>query len=394
MNGKFGKRVAVIAGVAMTPQGDLSSRTAQSVYWEVVKAALADAGLTLADIDGLIGDAPEGVGMRSTLPGGALADLLGHPLRFQATTAIGAAMSAAGVGLAVMAVEQGLADVVLIPTVAAGQGKGYMGADRNAAVAAMAKVGTPYEWLWGTTRVGDYAVIAQRHMYEYGTTPEQLAQIAVSQRHSATLQPLSAMGRKGEITIDDVLKSRMIAEPLHLLDSCIVNQGGGCVVVAAEDRIATQRPKVRLIGYGQGHGYLDPCSAPSLTAFAGSVAADGAFSMAGVGRQEIDVVGMSDHFTINVLIGLEDAGFCDKGEGGAFVEGDALGITGRLPTNTAGGFLSCSHAASSGLFTLIEVVEQLRATAGARQVQDAKLGYVHGMGGVFQTHFAAVLARD
>jgi acetyl-CoA acetyltransferase len=394
MSGRFGKRTAVIAGVAMTPQGDLSERTPQSVYWEVVKAAIADAGLTLSDIDGLIGDPAEGVGLRTILPGGGMADLIGHPMKFTSWTPIGAASSSAGVGPAVMAIEQGLADVVVIPTVAAGKALGYFGPDRDAAIIAMAKHGTPYEWLWGTTRVADYAVIAQRHMHDYGTTPEQLAEIAVAQRHGATLQPLSAMGKRGEITVDDVLNSRMIAEPLHLLDSCIVNQGAGCVVVAAADRIASRRPKVRLIGYGQGHGYLDPCTAPSLTAFAGSIAADKAFEIAGVGRDEIDVVGMSDHFTINALIGLEDAGFCKKGEGGPFVEGGALRIDGRFPTNTAGGFLSCSHAGLCGLFTLIEVVEQLRGTAGTRQVKDAKLGYVHGMGGVFQTHFAAILARD
>ena len=394
MSGKFGKRTAVIAGVAMTPQGDLSDRTSESVYWEVVRAAVADAGLALSDIDGLIGDAPEGLGLRGALPGGVMADLIGRPLRFQGATAVGAAGSSAGIGLAVMAVEQGQADVVIIPTVAAGKAKGYVGGDRDAAVAAMAKLGTPYEWLWGTTRVADYAVIAQRHMYEYGTTSAQLAEIAVAQRRGATLHPLSAMGKRGAITVDDVLASKMIAEPLHLLDSCIVNQGAGCVVVAAADRLDARRPKVRLVGYGQAHGFLDPCSAPSLTAFAGGLAADTAFEIAGVGRDEIDVVGMSDHFTINVLIGLEDAGFCEKGEGGAFVEDGALAFDGRLPTNTAGGFLSFSHAGLCGLFTLIEVVEQLRGTAGARQVDGARLGYVHGMGGVFQTHFGAVLARD
>lgn len=390
MSGKFGKRAAVIAGVAMSPQGDLSDQTAESVYWDMVKAAIADAGLSLGDIDGLIGAPPPGVGLRGPLPAGAIADAIGRPLRFQAETQIGASASAAGVGLAVFAVEHGLADVVIIPTVAAG--KSGFGGDREAAIVLMAKVGSPYEWLWGTTRVADYSVIAQRHMYEYGTTSEQLAEIAVAQRHGATLQPLSAMGKKGELTIDDVLNSKMIATPLHLLDSCIINQGAGCVVVAAADRIASNRPKIRVIGYGQAHGYLDPCAAPSLTTFAGGIAADAAFGTAGVRRDDIDVVGMSDHFTINVLIGLEDAGFCKKGEGGPFVSGGALGINGRLPTNTAGGFLSCSHAGLCGLFTLIEVVEQLRGTAGPRQVRDAKLGYVHGMGGVFHNHFAAVLA--
>jgi acetyl-CoA acetyltransferase len=116
--------------------------------------------------------------------------------------------------------------------------------------------------------------------------------------------------------------------------------------------------------------------------------------MAGTGRDEIDLVSISDHFTINVIIGLEEAGFCRKGEGGPFVEGGALRLGGRLPTNTSGGYLSGTHAALSGLFGLIEMVDQLRGAAGARQVPDAKLGYLHGMGGVLQNHFAAILAGD
>ena len=394
MTGKFGARSAVIAGVHMTRQGDLSDEQPASVYWDVVKRALADAGLTLADIDGLIGPAPEGVGLRASLPGGVMADLLGRPLRFHASTAVGAASIAAGVGLAVMAVEHGMADVVILPTVSAGKGSGYTSSDRGAAIVHMAKLGTPYEWLWGTTRVADHAVIARRHMHEYGTTPGQLAEVAVAQRHSATLHPRSVMGAKGEITIDDVLGSRVIAEPLHLLDSCLVNQGAGCIVVAADDRLDRGRPRVRLLGYGQAHSYLDPCSAPSLTTFSGGLAADTAFGMAGVTRDDIDVVSLSDHFTINVIIGLEDAGFCKKGEGGAFVEGGALRIDGRLPTNTFGGYLSGTHAGQCGAFGLIEMVEQLRGTAGPRQVRDARLGYVHGVGGVMQNHFGAILARD
>ncbi len=385
----------MIAGAYLSQQGDLSSISQQNLYFEVAKGALADAGLTLADIDGLIGDAPAGVGLRDLLPGAALADLLGRPMRFEASTHIGAAAASAGVGLAAMAIEKGLAEVILVPTAAAGQAAGYASADRNKAIEAMAKFGSPYEWLWGTTRVADYAVIARRHMHEFGTTPEQFAEVAVAQRRGATLHPGSVMGPKGEITIADVLGSRMIADPIHLLECCIVNQGGGAIVVTSLARArASAKPPIRILGWGQGHGYLDPNSAPSLTGFAGKQAADTAFGLAGIGRDEIDVAGMSDHFAVNVLIGLEDAGFCKKGEGGAFVENGGLGIGGRLPTNTAGGFLSFSHAASCGLFTMIEVVEQLRGTAGARQVNDARLGYVHGMGGVFQTQYGMVLARD
>ena len=388
-------KAPVIAGVYQSAQGDLSDRTQHELYFEMAKGALADAGLSLSDVDGLIGDAPEGVGIRSLLPGAALADLIGRPLRFEATTHIGAASGSTGVGLAAMAVATGAADVVLVPTAAAGVSTGLQSGDRDKAIEAMAKLGSPYEWLWGTTRVADYAVIARRHMHEFGTTAIQLAEIAVAQRKSATLHPLSAMGKKGEISVEDVLASRMIADPIRLLECCPVNQGGGAIVVTTAERARDMKqPAIRLIGWGEGHGYLDPCSAPSLTSFAGVAAANTAFGQAGVSRDNIDVVGMSDHFTINVLIGLEDAGFCKKGEGGHLVENGALGIDGRLPTNTAGGFLSFSHAGHCGLMTMIEVVEQLRGQAGPRQVKDAKIGYVHGMGGVFQTHGAAVLARD
>ncbi len=380
----------------MTPQGDLSDRDPADVYWEVVQEALADAGLTLADVDGLIGDAPPGVGIRSALPGGAMADLVGHPLRFQASTSIGAAGQSAGIGLAALAIAHGLASVVVIPTVAAGGGSGYLGADRNAAVAHMARLGSPYEYVWGTTRVADYAVIARRHMYEYGTTEEQLAEIAVAQRYGATLNPLSVNGKRGEITIDDVMASRPIAEPLKLLDCCLVNQGAGCIVMTSATDAAAQgrHHPVLLLGWGEGQSYLDPCKAPSLASFEGGrLAADTAFGLAGVGRDEIDVAGISDHFTIGVIVELEAAGFCATGEGGSFVEGQATRIGGRLPVNTDGGFLSNSHAGSCGVFTVIELVRQLRHEAGPRQVEQASLAYAHGVGGVSQVQYGAVLGR-
>ena len=155
-------RTPVIAGVCQSLQGDLSDRTQHELYFEMAKGALADAGLSLSDVDGLIGDAPDGVGIRNLLPGAALADLIGRPLRFEATTHIGAASGSTGVGLAAMAVAAGAADVVLVPTAAAGISAGLQSGDRDKAIEAMAKLGSPYEWLWGTTRVADYAVIARR----------------------------------------------------------------------------------------------------------------------------------------------------------------------------------------------------------------------------------------
>jgi acetyl-CoA acetyltransferase len=386
---------AAIAGVYVSEQGDLAARSQPDLYWECVQGALADAGLTLADVDGLIGPAPEGFGVRERLPGAAVADVIGHALRFHADTGVGAASQAAGVGLAALAVANGLAEVVIVPTAAAGASAGYTAADRDAAVEHMAKLGSPFEAVMGTTRVADFAMVATRHMHEFGTTSEQLAAVAVAQRHSATLHPRAVMGPKGDITVEQVLASPMMAEPLHLLDCCIVNQGGGCVVVTGREWVARAalHPPAVLLGWGEGHGYLDPNTAPSLTAFSGRVAADDAFRMAGVARDDIDVAGVSDHFTINVITELEDAGFCAKGEGGAFVDGGALALGGRLPTNTHGGFLSGTHAASCALFTLIELVEQLRGEAGPRQVAGAELAFACGVGGVSQAHYAAVLGR-
>lgn len=386
---------AAVAGVYVSEQGDLAARTQPDLYWECVRGALDDAGLTIADVDGLIGPAPDGVGVRVPLPGATVADAIGHRLRFHAATGVGAASQAAGVGLAALAVAHGLAEVVIVPTAAAGSSAGYTAADRDAAIEHMAKLGSPYEYVMGTTRVADFALLARRHMHEYGTTSEQLAAVAVAQRHSATLHPRSVMGPRGEITVEQVLSSRMMAEPLHLLDCCIVNQGGGCVVVTSRrDVEATGRhAPVVLLGWGEGHGYLDPNTAPSLTTFSGVGAADDAFRMAGVTRADVDVAGISDHFTINVVVELEDAGFCAKGEGGAFVDDGGLALDGRLPTNTHGGFLSGTHAASCALFTFIELVEQLRGDAGPRQIPDATLAFAGGVGGVSQAHYATVLGR-
>lgn len=390
-------REAAIAGVFQTKQGDLSDRTQADLWFECAAGACQDAGITLDDIDGLIMDGPDGVGIRSMLPAAALGyDLLGKPMRFHAASSIGASAAAAGVNLAMYAVSAGLAEVVLINNAVAGRPEGFASANRDEAVAAMAKMSGPYEYVYGTTRVSDYAVMARRHMYEYGTTSEQLAEIAVAQRYGATLHPLSFNGHRGEITVDDVVGSRMIADPLHLLDCCAINQGGGAIVVTAGDvvRANGKHKSIGLLGYGEGHSHIDPNAAPSLAFFeAAQLAANTAFAHAGVSRDDIDVAGLADHFTVNVLLGIEAAGFCKPGEGGPFVENGALKIGGRLPTNTAGGFLSFSHAGACGIFTMIEVIEQLRGTAGERQVVEARFGYLSGSGGAMQNNFSAILGE-
>lgn len=390
-------REAAIAGVYQTKQGDLTDRTQPGVWFECAVGACEDAGIDLGDVEGLVGEGPHGAGIRDALPAAALGyDLLGKPLRFHATSSVGAASSAAGLNLAVHAVSTGLADAVLIVNSVAGPAEGYSSANRDEAVAAMAKLSGPYEYVYGTTRVSDYATLAMRHMHEFGTTSEQLAEVAVAQRHGATLHPLSFNGHRGEITVDDVVGSRMIADPLHLFDCCAINQGGGAVVVTtAEAARANGRHKpIGLLGYGEGHSHIDPNAVPSLAEFgAAATAADRAFELSGVSRGDIDVAGIGDHFTVNVLFGIEAAGFCKVGEGGSFVENGALKIGGRLPTNTAGGFLSFSHAGMCGIFTMIELVEQLRGGAGPRQAAGARYGYLNGVGGAMQNNFSAILGE-
>ena len=222
-----------VAGIHQTAQGDLSDRTQSSVWWEAVRGACDDAGLAVADIDGLVAEGPEGVGLRDRMPAPGLAEQLGHPIRFHARSSVGAGSTASGLNLAAYAISHGLAEVVVIASAVAGRAAGYASANRDEAVAAMAKLSGPYEYVYGTTRVSDCAVMAMRHMYEYGTTGEQLAEIAVAQRHGATLHPLSVYGRRGELTVEDVVTSRLVADPLHLLDCCSINQGGGAVIVTS-----------------------------------------------------------------------------------------------------------------------------------------------------------------
>lgn len=385
-----------IAGVAQSRQGDHSDIPQPYLWWDTVEQACVDAGLSLDDIDAVVGEGPAGIGLRGHMPGAGIAEQLGRPLQFHARSETGAASTLSGMNLAAHALSIGLADVAVIATAAAGREGGYASADRQAAVAHMAKLSGPYEYPYGTTRVSDYAVYAMRHCYEYGTRADQLAEVAVAQRHAATLHPQSINGWRGEITVDDVLSSPMIADPLHLLDCCVVNQGAGAMVMTRADdaRSRGRHHPVLLLGYGEGHSHIDPNSLDNLLVSPAAVgAAAGAFRRAGVTPAEIDVAGISDHFTIGVLLGLEDAGFCARGEAGDFVENGGTGLGGHLPTNTSGGHLSFSHAGMCGVFTVIEVVEQLRGEAGPRQVGGASLGFVTGVGGAQQATSAAVLGR-
>jgi len=385
-----------VVGTYVTEQGPLEGRTTSSIYVESALGALADAGLTPGDVDGLVGSGPGNPALWN--PHGLYADLFGTPLRFYAEAKVGAGSAGAAVALAASAIREGRAEVVLVVNAAGAPDMahaGGLGADRDSAVARMSMLGSEFEYPWGTTRIADYAMYAQRHMYEYGTKPEHLAEVAVAARYHATLTPESVMGGRGPITIDDVLASRMIASPLHLLDCCLINNGGGAYVVASEARARGLRhDPVFLLGFGENYPFNDRHYAKSLSGFDTHNSAGQALRQANLTHDDIDLAGVSDHFTINVIIELEDAGFCKKGEGGSFVEGGALQLGGRLPTNTDGGYLSHSHAGACGVFTVIEAVTQLRREAGQRQVEDAAFAMLRGTGGAMQASYTAVLGRD
>jgi acetyl-CoA acetyltransferase len=240
--------------------------------------------------------------------------------------------------------------------------------------------------------MGQFGLLAARHMYEYGTTPEQLASVAVTARQWAGLNPKA--WKRDRLTIDDVLESRLICAPLRRLDCCLVTDGGGAIVLTTWDRARdSANTPIRVAGTGESARQWHIPQLPSLEASPGVAAARAALQMAAVGHADIDVFEPYDASTISVLLALEDVGFCGRGDAGAFVQEGNLSITGSLPSITSGGGLSYCHPGALGILLVIEAVRQLRGQAGARQVPGATVGLVHGIGGLFSTAATAVLVR-
>jgi acetyl-CoA acetyltransferase len=231
-------------------------------------------------------------------------------------------------------------------------------------------------------------------MYQYGTRPEQLAEVAVAARRWAQLNPKA--WSRDPLTVEDVLASEMVSDPLHRLDCCLLTDGGAAVVItgAARARDAAKRP-IRILGAGESHTHWHISQMRDLTVSAGTASARDAFARAGVTHGDVDVLEPYDNFTSAVIMHLEDLGFCGRGEGGAFVENGRLAPGGALPAMTSGGGLSYNHPGMLGLLLLVEAVRQLRGEAGERQVPDARIGVVHGIGGVSHGSAATVvLGRD
>jgi acetyl-CoA C-acetyltransferase len=377
-----------IAGVHEYERRWAPDKTSFQIMAECSRDALADAGLGLGDVDGLFG-ATMSMGAMGMVQ---LSEYLNIKPRYMDGTNIGGSSFVSHVAHAGAAIHAGLCDVALIvygstaasDAMAIGTGGGG-GRDPSAAFV------SPY----GMTLVSSYAMVAQRHMHEFGTTPGQLADIAVSTRHHASLNPNAKM--RQPITREDVLESRVIADPLHLLDCCIISDGGGAVVVTSLERARDLRQKpITVLGTGEAVAHRE-IGAPDLMTIAAEQSGAQAFAMAGLTPAEIDFCTIYDSFTITVLATLENLGFCKRGEGGAFVENGGIGLAGRLPVNPDGGGLSSNHSGMRGIFLVIEAVRQLRGGLGPRQVENAKIALAHGTGGylgLMHSGATLILNRD
>jgi len=241
--------------------------------------------------------------------------------------------------------------------------------------------------------IGAYALAASRHMAVYGTTSEQLAQIAVDTRRWASMNPRARYQQP--TTIDDVLASPVQASPLHRLDCCLVTDGAGAFVMTSAARArGLAKPPIYVLGAASSSDHSMITAMPDLTVTAGAISGPAAFKQAGITTADVDVLMSYDSFTITALLHLEDLGFCAKGEGGAFVEDGKLGPGGALPMNTNGGGLSYTHPGQYGMFLLVEATRQLRGESGERQLRDPQIAIAHGSGGVLSTMGTVVLGTE
>ncbi len=384
------RRRAVIAGVATSDYPVVPDLSEHGVHGQAADRALADAGLTMADVDGYAS-----AGFFPMYAAGVCEYLGLHPTYFDETNAGGASFEVL-VEHAAYAVEAGAAEVVLI-TYGSVQ-LSQMGRTLGTGAASRGGVGAPgpaiYDALWGNTLVGNYALAARRHMHEFGTTSEQLAAVAVTMRQHAASNPRAQ--KRDPITVDDVISSRLVADPLHKLDCCVISDGGAaCVVTTAERAADLNKAPVYILGGAHATTHQMNLSAmPDLTVTGAAQCGPLAFARAGITPADVDVAQLYDSFTIPVVLSVEELGFCAKGEGGAFVADGGLGLGGRLPANTDGGGLSACHPGMRGMFLIHEAVRQLRGEAGATQVPGAEVAVAHGTGGMLSASATLVLGRD
>lgn len=389
---------AAIAGIHEFPLRSVGEMSALQIKAASAAAALDDAGLSWGDVDAIYDAGETGGGVGLSMP-----EYFGVHPGVVDSTGVGGSSFEFHAAHAARAIASGKSRVALLTygsTAHSDRRAVGTGGPQGGAPTPSANLEAPY----GLTLVGSYALVARRHMHEYGTTPEQLAEIAVTTRAHAVRNPdavraLRDIGirKVGELSVEDVVASRPIADPLHLLDCCLITDGGGAVVIVADELTRDLRSKpVWILGTGEAAKYSE--NGGDLTVTAGARSGPPAFGEAGLRPDEMDVAMIYDSFTITVLTILEDLGFCAKGEGGDYVSGGRLRFDrpGAPALNTDGGGLSSNHPGMRGIFLLIEATRQLRG-ASTSQVPDARLAVAHGNGGQLGTRHAAatvVLGRD
>lgn len=375
------KGAAAIVGAAQIDTFTTSGRSPVGLTSLAVKRALDDAGMTLADVDGLFT-----ASSYYAFPSLTLAENLGIHPRHVDSTALGGCSFVALLGHAASAIQAGLCEVAVIA---------YGSTQRSDAgkLVSMAE-SSAYEQPYGLLHpIGAFGMVAHRHMAQYGTTSEQMAQYAVSAREWALLTDTAPYPTP--LTIDEVLTSPIITSPLHKLDCCLVTDGGAAVVLTSAERARELRSNpVYVMGTGEAINHRNISQMPDLTRTEAAQSSARALKMAGVTLDQIDTAHVYDAFTISLLVLLEDLGFCEKGEGGAFVEGGRLAPGGELALNTNGAGLAQVHPGMLGMFLIIEAVQQLRGDAGRRQQAGAQVSLVHGMGLTLAAHATAVLSNN
>ena len=370
---------AAVVGVGLTEFGRLPDRSHMEIMADAISKAIADAGINKNEIDGIF--SANFVEMLTPL---TVAEYLGINPTYMDGTNTGGSVFVNSMQSAAAALSLGLCNVALI---CYGSNSATGPFTHPPAMHTVEDVYRP------RNPISPYALAAKRHMHEFGTTKEQLAEVAVSARAWAQLNPAATM--RDPLTIEDVVNARMIVDPLGLLDCCLVSDGGAAMIMVRKDR-AKDFPKqpVYMLGVGSRTDHNLISCMPDLTTTAAKESAAAAFAMAGVTPKDIDVVELYDAFTINTILFLEDMGFCEKGEGGSFVSNGNIAPGGSLPVNTNGGGLSCVHPGMYGMFLMIEAVQQLRAECGDRQIKGAKLAACNGNGGFLASQVTAVFGTE
>lgn len=378
----FPRGRTAVAGAATFGMGSAPGYSAMELLAKASLAAIADAGLKVSDIDAVFSMMPQDPFCALTVP-----EYLGIRPKLTESTRTGGSAFQIHAMWAALALDAGLCDAVLI----------CYGSNQRSASGGLATSGGipfPYESIYKPRNPPSaYALAAARHMHQYGTTREHLAEVAVAARKWAQLNPDAFM--RDPMTLDEALSARMVSDPLTVRDCCLTTDGAAAVVMTRADRARDlAQPPAFLLGAASATSHRSISAMPDLTLTCAVEAGARAYAQAGVTAADIDVLEVYDAFTINTILFLEDLGFCPKGEGGRFVADGGIAPGGRLPVNTNGGGLSCVHPGMYGLFTMVEAVTQIRGAAGARQIPNAELALAHGNGGMLSSQSVAIFGSE